>query len=139
MSIRERILARRDLDALRAARDLDGLADALNAEGLRANASRYVTTRTILAECASGPDIVRAIRTTASADAVVDEALHFLRDDSGFDVGHPATQAIIGQLVQAGAFTQAWADQLIGMAARDVTVSRLEVEFALYNRDTTEK
>lgn len=139
MSIRERILSRPDLAALRASRDLDKLAEALNGEELRAPGSRYVTTRTIMAECTSGKDIVRAIRAAASADAVVDEALHFLRDDSGFDVGHPNTQAIVSQLVAAGVFDPAWEIELREMAMQLVTVTRDQVNEAMFNPDGSEK
>lgn len=139
MSVRARILARHDLMGLREARDLDGLAGALNAEGLSALAARYVTTRTILDECEDGRTIVAAIQSAAGADPTVAEALHFLRDDSGFDVGHPRTQAMVRELQAAGVFTQAQADQLCAMGLSPVVVDRLEVEAALFNPDGSEK
>lgn len=139
MSILDRILARRDLDGLRAARDLDGLAAALNAEGVKAPTTRYVTTRTILDECEEGRATVSAIRSAAGANSTVDEALHFLRDDSGFDVGHPRTQEMVRELQTAGIFTQSQADQLCAMGLLPVVVDRLQVEAALFNPDGSEK
>lgn len=139
MSIRDRILARRDLDDLRAARDLDGLAAALNTEGATALSRRYITTRTILDECEDGPAIVATIRTAAAADSTVDEAVHFLRDDSGFDVGHPRTQAMIRELQSAGVFTPQQADQLCDMGVLPVVVDRLQVNDAMFNPDGSEK
>lgn len=139
MSVRARILARHDLMGLREARDLDGLAAALNAEDATALGQRYVTTRTILDECEEGRAIVAAIQSAAGADPTVAEALHFLRDDSGFDVGHPRTQAMVRELQAAGIFTQAQADQLCAMGLQPVVVDRLQVEAAMFNPDGSEK
>lgn len=139
MNLRDMIRARLGLLALREAKDLDGLAAALNAEGIKEFQQRYITTRTILDECEEGRAIVAAIRSAASADPTVDEALHFLRDDSGFDVGHPRTQSIIRDLQAAGVFTQAQADQLANMGLLPVVVDRLQVEAAMFNPDGTEK
>lgn len=139
MSIRARILARNDLLSLRGARDLDGLAAALNAEGLRELSARYVTTRTILDECEDGSAIVEAIRSAAGVNPTVAEALHFLRDDSGFDVGHPRTQSMIRELQAAGVFAEAQADQLCAMGLAAVVVDRLQVEAVMFNPDGSEK
>lgn len=139
MGIRERILARRDLDHLRAARDLDKLAVALNAEGLRARGERYITMRTILGECQHGREIVIALRTAAPSDPIVDESVHFLRDDSGFDVGHPNTAADLDRLVDAGVLRPEWRDELRALALVPVIVTRGEVNEAMFNPDGSEK
>ena len=139
MSIRERILAREDLAPLRAARDLDKLAAALNAEGLRAPSERFITMRTILGECQHGREIVIALRTAAPADPIVDESVNFLRDDSGFDVGHPNTAQDIDRLVVAGVLKPEWRDELLALALRQVTVTRDQVRIAMFNDDGTEK
>jgi len=139
MSIRERILARPDLDALRAARNIDQLAAALNAEGLTAAAERYITLRTILGECANGRAIVLALRTAAPADAIVEESLNFLRDDSGFDIGHPKTREDIDRLVEAGVFSAAQRDELLALALRPVIVTRDQVNEVMFNADGSEK
>jgi hypothetical protein len=49
----------------------------------------------------------------------------FLKQDSGLDVGHPATQALLEGLAQAGALLQAEADQLKILALQPA--SRAEV------------
>jgi len=139
MDIRERILARQDLAQLRAARDLDKLAAALNGEGLRAPGERYITMRTILGECAHGREIVIALRTAAPADPIVDESVNFLRDDSGFDVGHPNTAADIARLVDAGVLQAAWRDELLALSLLPVVVTREQVNAAMFNPDGTEK
>lgn len=138
-TVRERILARPDLMAMREARNLDGLAAALNAEERRESGERYVTLRTILAECTNGRSIVGALRQAAVSDAIVEESLNFLRSDSGFDVGHPETAVDIDRLVTAGVLTQAWADQMKALALRPVVVTRGQVEAAMFNPDGTEK
>jgi hypothetical protein len=138
MDIRTRVHARRDLDGLRAARDITGLAEALNAEGLKAPQQRFVTARAIMAECSGGVAILAALKS-AAADPAVGWALQFLGQEAGLDVGDPFTQGMIGQLVTAGVLTAPQGDALKALALRPVIVDRLEVEAALYNRDTTEK
>ncbi|ALK96986.1 hypothetical protein AB595_04760 [Massilia sp. WF1] len=139
MTIRDRILARADLDPLRVARDLDGLAAALNAEGLTVAGERYVTMRTILAECPSGHEIVVALRTAAPADPIVDESVNFLRKDSGFDVGHPNARPDLDRLVAAGVLTAGQRDELLALALRPLIVTRLDVADEMFNPDGTEK
>jgi hypothetical protein len=138
MSIRDRILARGDLEELRAARDLTGLAAALNAEGIKAPQQRFVTARAIMAECPGGVAILAALKS-AAADPAVSWALQFLGQEAGLDVGDPYTQSMIGQLVTAGVLSAPQGEALKALALGPVIVDRLEVEAALYNRDTTEK
>jgi len=139
MDIRERIRARRDLDAMRAARDLDGLAAALNAEGLTAVAERWVTGRTILEHCPDGEAIIAALEAAASGSVATRWTVAFLQSDPGVDMGRKATIDKTDKLVELGALSQAQADQLKALAMLPVAVTRLEVEAAMYNRDTTEK
>lgn len=139
MDIKQRILARADLADLRAARDLDGLAAALNAEGATSVQSRFVTMRTIVAECDNADTIVAALVATAPAVPTVGEMLNFLRSDSGMDVGHPKTQGRIDALAQAGALTAEQAQQLKVLALQPVVVTRDQVKDAMFNDDGTEK
>jgi hypothetical protein len=139
MDIKARILARRDLDELRAVREIDALAAALNTEGLTAPTSRYVTMRTILAECPSGREIVTALRQAAAVDPIVDESVNFLRRDSGFDIGHAETAEDIARLVDAGVFSPVWADEVHALSLRPVVVTRDQVNDAMFNPDGSEK
>lgn len=139
MSIRERILARRDLDQLRAARDLDGLTAALNADPEMTVQQRFVTARAVMAGCPDGNAILDALDAAAPQNSAVRRALAFLQQEAGLDVGDPYTQHMIGELARAGALTGDQAAQLKALALKPVYVDRLEVEAALYNRDTTEK
>lgn len=139
MGIRNRILARPDLAAMRAARDLTGLADALNAEPPLVLRERYVTARTILAECENGADILDALVTAGENVSAVKWALTFLSQDSGLDVGHPTTQGMIDQLAAGGVLSAEQAQSLKSLALQAVFVDRLEVESAMFNPDGSEK
>lgn len=138
MSIRDRILARRDLDGLRAARDITGLTDALNAEGLKAPQQRFITARAVMATCPGGVEVLGALQS-ASANPAVGWALKFLGQEAGLDIGDPFTQGMVDQLVAGNVLTAEQGAALKAMAMKPVIVDRLEVEAALYNRDTTEK
>lgn len=85
--------------------------------------SRFVTARTILAECPDGAAILDALTTAQANVSAVKWALTFLSQDSGLDVGHPRTQVMLGGLVQGGALTAAQADQLKAMAMQPATRS----------------
>jgi hypothetical protein len=86
---------------------------------------RFITARTILAECEDGAAILDALSAAASAISAVKWALTFLSTDSGIDVGHARTQGMIDNLVEAGAMTQALAEQLKALAIQ--SASRAEV------------
>lgn len=140
MGIKDRIKARRDLDAMRAAIDLDGLAAALNAEGLVEVGERWVTGRTILAECLDGESILMALEAAAESGSLATRwTVAFLKSDPGVDMGSAATIAKTDALVAASYLTVEQGEQLKSLAKLPVIVTRLEVEEAMYNRDTTEK
>lgn len=139
MNIRDLILARPELGDMHAARDLDGLAAALNAQPAQELQPRFVTARTVLAECADGSAILDALTAAAEHVSAVKWALNFLGKDSGLDVGNPATQGMIDQLVGAGALTADQAAELKSLAVQPVLVTRDQVNGAMYNPDGTEK
>jgi hypothetical protein len=138
-SIRDRIINSPELQAARAARDLDALAAGLNAQGVMAAQSRFVTMRTIVAECDDTNGIITALNAAAPSIPVVAEMLAFLRSDSGMDVGHAKTQAQLDAMASAGVLTAAQTQSLKALALQSVLVSRLDVEVAMYNSDGTEK
>jgi hypothetical protein len=138
MSIRDHILARPDLAEARAARDLDALAAGLNAQPESTLQPRYITARTILAECADGAIILAALDIAATANAAVKYAVKFLGQDSGLNVGDPVTQGMLDAIVPS-VLTQAQADQVKGMAMLPQMVTRADVESAMFNPDGTEK
>jgi hypothetical protein len=139
MLIRDRIFARRDLDGLREARDLDGLAAALNAAPEMTVQPRFVTARAVMAGCPDGVAILDALDAAAPHNSAVRRAVAFLQQEAGLDVGDPYTQRMIGELADAHVLTESQAAQLKALALKPVYVDRLEIEAALYNRDTTEK
>lgn len=142
MDIRARILARGDLNALRAARDLDALAAALNAEGLMAPRQRFITARAVMAGCLGGLAILAALdeaRTHSVVGKAVSWALTFLGQEAGLDIGDPFTQQMVDNLVALEVLTDEQGAALKAMALHPVIVDRLEVEAALYNPDGTEK
>jgi len=138
MDIRTRILARRDLDELRASRDIDALAMALNAEGLMAPQQRFVTARAVMATCTAGLEILDALEAAASNRAVA-WALKFLSQEAGLDIGDPYTLRTVDQLVVALVLTQEQGDALKAMALRPVVVTRDQVNAVMFNDDGTEK
>ena len=132
MSLHDRILARRDLDAMRIARNITGLADALNAAAPIVASERFVTGRTIMAECADGGGILAALASAAAIPAV-DWALKFLALDSGLDVGNARTQAMIDQLAAGSVLTAAQAEQLKALALRPDLVTQDQVATEMYH------
>jgi hypothetical protein len=138
MDIRARILARPDLDELRAARDLDEITTKLNEEGLLAPRQRFVTARAVRT-LPAGKAILAAFKAARNADADIDLAYTFLMQEAGLDIGDATTLALIDGLVTQSILTAAQGVQLKSLAMFPVVVDRLEVEAALYNRDTTEK
>lgn len=138
MGIRERILARPDLDAMRAARQITGLAEALNAEGLIAPQQRFISARGVMSGCADGVAILAALEA-AEANKAVKWALAFIGQDSGLDIGDPFTQGMITQLVAAGVLTADQGDQLKALALAPVVVTQSEVAAAMYKLDGSDK
>lgn len=139
MSIRDRILARRDLNGLRAARDLDGLAAALNADAPLVPQQRFISARAVLTQCPDGAAILVALETAAPQNVAVAWAVRFLGQDAGLDIGDPGALALLAQLQQAGILTAPQVDQLKALAMRPLTVTRDQVEAAMFNPDGSEK
>lgn len=141
MGIRDRIINSPELQAARAARDLDALAAGLNAQGALEVRSRYVTTRTIMDECGTlddGRAIIAALKAAASADPLAGEALLFLQDDSGFDIGKPKTRDYLDAMVP-DALSAERVQMLKDMALQPVVVTRDQVNDAMFNPDGSEK
>jgi hypothetical protein len=139
MGIRERILARRDLDEARKNKDITALAAELNLEGLMVGAERFVTGRTILAECDEGPEILGRLEQAAATSPAVAWALKFLGTNSGLDVGNPRTQTMLDQLAVGGVLTEAQAESLKGLALRPLVITQAQVAEEMYEPDGTEK
>lgn len=134
MTIRERILARADLADALAARDLDALAAGLNAQPEKEIWPRYITARTILAECKDGASILAALDAAAAQSVAVKYAVQFLGQNSGLNVGDPATLAMLPAVMP-----QDLAAQVQALALQPVYVTRLDVEAAMFNPDGSEK
>ena len=147
MSIRDRILARRDLDGLRAARDLDGLATALNAEGLMAPQQRFITARAIVTlHKTEGRDILARLDAMAQVDIGLRFNMPFLQQGDGLDIGDPSMwenldemEAVYAASGGAKGLKPAQVVLLKHLSEQPVFVGRREVEDALYNPDGTEK
>lgn len=139
MGIRERIIARADLDAMRAARDITSLAAALNAENLQEVQERFVTARAVLACCSDGATILDALETASASNSAVKWAVKFLGQEAGLNIGDPYTQGMIDQLVTGAVLTQAQGDDLKNLALKTTIVTPEQVANAMYNLDGTEK
>ena len=132
MGLRKEILARPDCAAAVAARELDTIA-ALVSAGRLSVQSRFVTARTVLAECGMlGASILDALEAAAAGNSAVKWAVRFLGQDSGINVGDPTTQYMIDQLAEGGVLTPDQASALKNLAVQPAPVSRLDVEAALY-------
>jgi hypothetical protein len=106
----------------------------LNAQTEQTTASRMVTARAILAECQNGAQILDKLEAAAASNSAVKWAVKFLGQDAGVDVGHPATRAMIDQLVTATALSTVDGNQLKAMAAH--TASRAEIIGVGYVHDS---
>ena len=138
MTLQTEIVGRADCAAALAARDIDALARIVSVER-RANQSRFVTARTVLAECVGGQSILDALKAAAAGNSAVNWAMTFLGQEGGLDVGNPATHAMIDQLVAGTALTAAQGAALKALANLPQIVSRSDVEAALFNADGTRK
>lgn len=131
-SIRDRVIARPDLDAARVSRDLDVLTAALNAQPDLVVQSRFITSRGIMSCCADGNAILDALDAAATANSAVRRAVKFLEQEAGLDIGDSYTQRMVDALVEASVLTPEQGRQLKDLALKAVYVDRLEVEAALY-------
>lgn len=140
MSIRDRILARPDLNDMRAARDITGLAAALNADAPLEAAPRFITARAVMAECVGGAAILDALTEAASTNSAVAWAMKFLGQEAGLNISDPYTLGMIGQLVSFGVLTSSQGDALKALAKKTpALVTQEQVAKAMYNDDGTEK
>ena len=132
MSLKDEILARPDCADAVAARDLDAIAAIMSA-GRVAMQPRFVTARTVLAECGMlGASILDRLEAAAAANSAVKWAVRFLGQDSGINVGDPATRYMIDELASVDALTAPQASALKNLALLPAPVSRLDVEMALF-------
>lgn len=130
--IKSRVLGREDLVEAYQTRDITRIAASLNAEGRSFIGPRYVTARTVLAECQDGAAILVALESSASLYPAVKWAMGFLSRDSGLDMGNPTTLAMLETLRNDGVLAGAQASELRKMAERPLVVTQLEVAQALY-------
>jgi hypothetical protein len=80
MGIRDRILARSDLDALRAARDITGLAEKLNEECQLTDIPQQVTAAAILDLAPYSNVLMDLLRSAAAGESVAERAAALLSD-----------------------------------------------------------
>lgn len=97
----------------------------LNAQKYTMVKARLVSARTIFSECAGAQGIWDALNAASASNSAVKMAVTFLNQEGGIDVGNPATQAMIDQLVAATALTAAQGAALKNMALQ--SASRAEV------------
>lgn len=89
----------------------------LNAQTETMVKSRYVTARTVLAECGAGASaILDKLEAAATSSSAMKWAVKFLGQDSGLDVGNAVTQAMLDQLAGANVLTSDEASTLKAMA-----------------------
>jgi hypothetical protein len=87
--------------------------------------SRYVTARTIMAECEDGAAILDALQTLSGTISAVKWMMTFLQQNSGIDAGHPKTQKNIDDLAATGKLNGAYANELKQIAVQPA--ARFEV------------
>jgi hypothetical protein len=139
MTLRDEILARPDCADAVAAKDCAAIAALLSA-GRASVQPRFVTARTVLAECGMlGASILDKLEEAATVNSAVKWAVRFLGQDSGINVGDPATQYMIDQLADAGALTAPQAAALKNLALQPAPVSPAVVAEVLFEFDGTPK
>ena len=138
MTLHDEIIARADCAAAIAARDLDAIVRIIN-PGRVAVQSRFVTARTVLAEVSGGAALLDKMQSIGTTQSAVKYAMTFLNQEGGIDIGNPATQGMVDQLVAGAALTAAEGAALKGMANLPAPVTRSQVEAALFNPNGTAK
>ena len=148
VALKAEINSRADCAAALTARNIDSMAATLSV-GRKAQQTRFVTARTILAECSGGGAILDALDKasvvvitapmTVEMQAAIKWALKFLGQDSGLDVGNPATQGLIDACVSLAVLTAPQGASLKSLSNMPLIVSRFDVSTALYNSDGTLK
>lgn len=107
------------------------LADLLNAQSATMAKPRMITARGIMASYGLGPSAGAAfmdkLEVLSAGVPTIKWAMKFLQEESGIDVGEPATQAMLASLVGVGGVTQTEVDGVKAMANQPA--SRAEVLF----------
>jgi hypothetical protein len=138
MGLREDIINNPACAEALAARDCDELAGIMSLDR-KAIQTRFVTARTVLAECGvNGAVLLDKLDAAGATTSAVKWAMVFLRQDSGLDVGHPATQYLLQALVP-GSLTQAEADQLKVLAMLPAPLTVQQIAEAIFNPDGSAK
>jgi hypothetical protein len=101
------------------------LMDMLNAPTFTAVKPKFITARGVLAaHGVTGAAILDKLEAAASSNAAIKWAMKFVSQDSGIDVGHQNTRALLDAIVPA-VLTQTEADLIKDMAIQPA--SRAEV------------
>lgn len=138
MTLREDIINDPACAAALAAKDCAELAR-IRSVGRKLLQTRFVTARTVLAECGvNGAALLDKLDAAGSINSAVKWAMVFLRQDSGLDVGHPATQYLLQTLVP-DVLTQPEADQLKALAMLPAPLSAQDIADALFNQNGSAK
>jgi hypothetical protein len=103
MNIRERVLARRDLDAARAARNLDALAAGLNQECVPVDVPEYVRAADELAYVPHGDVFLQILLDAAAGIDIVERAQAFTSDQGGVVMGQGLEPPMVDRLQVADA------------------------------------
>ena len=102
------------------------VADMMNAPIYSMPKERFISARGLLAAHGfAGAAILDKLEAAAPAVSMIRWALSFMKTDSGIDVGHPSTRALIDQLVVGGVLTVSDAELIKNMAIQPA--SRAEV------------
>lgn len=117
------------------------IAAALNAGRTRPQ-SKMIGAGTIIAALATkenpraGSDLLRALRAAAAADSLIDEGGIRLIDRGEWDIGLPATQGFLTEMVAGGKLPEAVVARLVALAppVPDPIVAQAEVGRALNRR-----
>lgn len=111
------------------------LADMLNAPIYSMPRERFVSARGVLAaHGAAGAAILDKIEAASASVSEIKWALSFLKTDSGIDVGHANTRALLDSLASGGVLTTAEAALIKDMAVQPA--SRADVLGIGYVRES---
>jgi hypothetical protein len=102
------------------------VADMMNAPLYSMPKEKFVSARGLLAAHGfAGAAILDKLEAAAPSVSMIKWALSFLKTDSGIDVGHASTRALIDQLVVGGVLTVSDAELIKNMAIQPA--SRAEI------------
>jgi hypothetical protein len=110
------------------------LADMMNIQIYSMPKEKFVSARGVLAAHGSaGAAILDKLEAASTSVSEIKWAFNFLKTDSGIDVGHPVTRALIDQLAGSGVLTTAEATMIKDMAIQPA--SRTDVLGLPYVRE----